>query len=73
MRINVKVTLNAKVSELVKLSDIYYRAKVNARASEGKANMRLIEMLADHFNIPKSHIRITKGLKSREKAVEILV
>ena len=41
MRINVKVTPNAKVPELVKIDDKNYHAKVNARASEGKANIRL--------------------------------
>jgi hypothetical protein len=73
MRINVKVTPNAKVPELSRISDTEYRAKVNARASEGKANIRLIEMLADHFNVTKSHIQILKGLKSREKVIDVIV
>ncbi len=72
MRINVKVTPNAKVPELVKIDDKNYHAKVNARASEGKANIRLVEMLSDHFDVPKSHIQIVRGLKSREKTVDIL-
>ena len=72
MRINVKVTPNAKVPELAKLNDLEYCAKVNAPASEGRANLRLIEMLADYFGVPKSHFRIAKGLKSREKVIEVL-
>ncbi len=73
MRINIKVTPNAKVPELVKLDDLNYRVKVNARASEGKANLRLVEMLADYFDVPKSHVLILHGLNSREKVVEILI
>jgi hypothetical protein len=73
MRINVSVTPNAKVPELVKIDDQNYRAKVNARASEGKANLRLVEMLASHFGVSKSHVQIVRGLKSREKVVDILI
>ncbi len=73
MRINVTVTPNAKTAALIKLDESNYKAKVNARASEGKANFRLIEMLASHFNVPKSHVLIVRGLKGREKAVEITV
>ncbi len=72
MEISVTVTPHAKVPSIIKGKDPSYRIKVNARASEGKANMRLIEMLAEYFNVPKSHIRITKGLSSRNKLVEII-
>jgi uncharacterized protein len=65
------VTPNAKIPTVVKGDDDVYKVKVNARASEGKANMRLVEILAEHFNVPKSHIRILKGLGSRNKLVEI--
>lgn len=71
MRINVIVTPNARIPSVVKSEDGSYKLKVNARASEGKANLRLVEMLAEYFDVPKSHIRITKGLGSRNKLVEI--
>lgn len=72
MRINVTVTPNARIPVIVKGEDGSYRVKVNARASDGKANIRLIEMLADHFNVSKSHVRILKGLHSRSKIVEVI-
>jgi hypothetical protein len=72
MRIKVTVTPNAKVPEIAKLGSNDYRVKVNARASEGKANLRLIEMLSDYFNVPKSRVRILRGLKGRSKEIEIL-
>ena len=71
MEISVIVTPNARIPMVIKGEDGSYKAKVNARASEGKANMRLIEMLAKHFGVPKSHVRILKGLGSRNKLVEI--
>lgn len=73
MRINVKVTPNAKVPAVVKADGDSYNIKVNVPARDGKANVRLIEMLAEHFNVPKSQVRILKGHKSRNKVVEILI
>jgi len=46
--------------------------RVDAPASKGKANKRLLKILSDYFNVPKSNISIKKGLKSRNKVVEIL-
>ena len=31
----------------------------------------LREMLSEHFDVPKSHIRILKGLNGRNKVIEI--
>lgn len=71
MRINVTVTPNAKIPAIVKGDDGNYKVKVNARALEGRANIRLIEILAEHFDVPKSHVIILKGFGSRNKIVEI--
>jgi len=70
MKINVTVTPNAKVSAVVKLDESNYKVKVNAPATEGRANKRLVEVLADYFSVPKSRIRIMKGLNSRKKIIE---
>jgi hypothetical protein len=47
------------------------RAYVTAPPANGKANKALIELLAKHFNVKKSSVKIIKGEKSREKVVEI--
>jgi hypothetical protein len=44
---------------------------VDAPALEGKANKRLIEIIAEHFNVSKSSIKILKGFKNRNKIIEI--
>ena len=36
---------------------------------EGRANEELIELLADTFSIPKSHITILRGETSRKKLI----
>jgi uncharacterized protein len=38
---------------------------------EGQANKALIEVLAGHWGVRKSRIRIIRGEKSRDKVVEV--
>lgn len=47
------------------------KVRLAARAVDGKANVALIEFLAEHFHVPKSRVRIAAGLKSRQKRVII--
>jgi len=44
---------------------------VRAPASDGKANGRLIEILADYFHTAKTQVRILHGHSSRKKLVEV--
>ena len=39
----------------------------------GKANAELIEVLAAHFKVRKSCVRLVAGVKSRNKTVEVAV
>jgi uncharacterized protein (TIGR00251 family) len=71
MKINVLVVPNSKVSEVIKIDENNYKVRVDAPVVEGKANKRLIEILAEHFNVPKSSVRILKGFKTRNKIIEI--
>ena len=70
-RIEVKVIPNSSHAKVEELSKDLYRVKVDAPPKEGKANKRLIEILQDYFDIPKSKIKITKGERSKVKIVEI--
>lgn len=70
-KIQVKIKPNSRVESIEKGEDGVYLARVNAPPIEGKANTRLIELLAQHFKVPKSKIEITQGTKSRIKTVTI--
>lgn len=72
MRISVRATPNAKKSEVVETSPGVFKVKVNAKAVDGAANIRLIEILAEHFKVPFGAIRIMSGATSREKVIEII-
>jgi uncharacterized protein (TIGR00251 family) len=71
MKLNVTVVPNAKNLEIIKIGENDYKIKVDAPASEGKANKRLIEILAEHFKVSKYSVSIMRGLKSKNKIVEI--
>lgn len=47
------------------------RARVTAVPENGKANAALIRMLAKHWKLPKSALRIAGGAKDRRKTVHV--
>ncbi|HEX7221074.1 MAG TPA: DUF167 domain-containing protein [Burkholderiales bacterium] len=47
------------------------KVRLAARAQDGKANDALIDFLAQHYGVPRRNVRITSGLKSRQKRVVI--
>ncbi len=73
MLIKVYVTANAKQARVVKITEDYFEIWVDERAVDGRANKRVLEILAEHFNIPKSRITIVKGTKSRNKIVQLVL
>ena len=71
MKIKVRVTPNAKAAEVREVTPGLFSVRVNAKPVDGKANIRLIEILAEHFHVPFGAIRIISGATSREKVIEI--
>ena len=47
------------------------KVRLAAPPQDGKANAALIEFLARHYGVPRRSVRITSGLKSRQKRVVI--
>lgn len=71
MRIKVKVKPNANKNELTETSPGFFEARVSVPPEKGKANQRVIELLAKHYKVPKSNIRLISGHTFREKVFEI--
>lgn len=71
MRINVQVKPNSKKESVELLSDGTYLVRVNAPPTEGKANLRTLELLAKFFKRPKSSITLIAGQKSKSKIFDI--
>jgi len=71
MKLTVRVKPNAR-NEGVEESAEGLIVRVNAPPVEGKANKRVIELLARRFHVPKSAVVIIGGGKGKMKIVEIL-
>jgi uncharacterized protein (TIGR00251 family) len=46
--------------------------KVKQPPKQGKANEAVIRLLAEHFGVPRSQVRILSGFRSRNKVIEIV-
>ena len=70
MKIQVKVKPNSKTDEVSREGDSFI-VKVKQPPKEGKANQAVIKLLAEHFGVPRSQVRILSGFKSRNKVIEV--
>jgi uncharacterized protein (TIGR00251 family) len=70
MRIQVRVKPNSKTQEVSQEGNSF-AVKVKEPAREGRANQAVIKLLAEHFGVPKSQVRILSGLTSKNKVIEV--
>lgn len=72
MQLKVRVRPGAKQNRLgEKMADGTIKISLTAPPTEGRANQTLIEFLSRHFRVAKSQIKIIRGLKNKNKIVEI--
>lgn len=71
MILELHVQPGASRSEFAGMHGERIKVRLAARAVDGNANEALVEFLAEHYNVPKSRVRIASGLKSRRKRVII--
>ncbi len=67
MKITVQVKPNSKKEAVERLADGTYVVRVNAPPVEGKANERVIELLAQHLGVPKTRIELVSGHHAKRK------
>jgi uncharacterized protein len=70
MKITLKVIPGAKNNRIIEEAG---RMKVYLTAPpvEGKANEALVAFIAEHFHVKPRQVEIIKGLKSRNKIINI--
>lgn len=71
MLINVRVIPRAKINKLEQALDGCVRIHTTAVPVGGGANGMVIKMLAEHYKIQKSRIKIIRGETSKNKIIEI--
>lgn len=69
--INISVITNAKKDKIIKLADDNYKVKVTVLPVKGKANARVVGLMADYFNISKNQVEIIRGEKNKNKLIYI--
>ena len=67
MQYKLKVKANAKENK-IELKDNTYYVSIKEKPIEGKANTAIVKLFKKELG---KKIRITKGLESREKTIEI--
>jgi uncharacterized protein (TIGR00251 family) len=72
MIVKIKVIPGAPKSHIFVVASDQLKVKLVSRPEKGKANKELVELLADHFGVARSRVRIIRGEKSKEKVVEII-
>lgn len=72
MRITAQIKPNSRKGPLVEtLDDGSLVLYVRAPATEGKANIAAIELLAEHLGVRKSSVLLVAGATSRIKRFEV--
>lgn len=69
IRLEVKVQPRSRNQQILKIGDGEYKVRVLSPPAGGKANKEVIAVLASHFGLPPSRVKIKQGQKSRHKVV----
>lgn len=72
-RIKVKVKTRSSKNELKQISENSFEAKVTAMPEKGKANKKVIELIAEHFKTAKSNVVLISGESYREKVFKVIL
>lgn len=71
MIVKVRVIPRAKLNQVDVQSDGTVRVHTTTAPTDGKATMDVIKMLAQHYGVPKTSIKLIRGQTSRDKVFEI--
>ncbi len=71
MKISVEVKLKSRTEEVVQLETGSFLVKTKATPVDGKANQRIIELLSDFMNLPKSKFELVSGHRGKKKIFKI--
>ena len=71
MKILVSVKTNSKLESIERQDHAHFLIRIRVPPVEGKANERIIELLAEYFHLPKKAIVLISGSKGKKKIFEI--
>ncbi|KKR05810.1 MAG: hypothetical protein UT34_C0002G0317 [candidate division WS6 bacterium GW2011_GWF2_39_15] len=71
MFIDIIVKTKQKEANIEKLETGGYKVSVKALPTKNKANLELIDLISNYFNVTKSQVKIKSGKYSSQKKVYI--
>lgn len=72
MKYKIRVIPRSSLNKIVETAPNELKIKITSAPVHGEANKKLLSLLAEHFGVPKSKIKIASGLASKNKIVEII-
>ena len=69
-RLAVRVTPGTRV-EALEIAEGRLTAKVRAKPEDGKANVAVLELIADALGVATSRLQLLRGATSREKLIKL--
>ena len=71
MKIFVTAKTNAKEEKVEEIAKNHFKISTKELPIKGRANLAIIELLADYFDIPKTSISIVSGYSGKQKVFEV--
>ncbi len=71
MKIFVNTKPNARQNGVVKVDDTHFEVSVKEPPTNGRANVAVIKVVAEYFDVAPSLINIVSGRASRNKVLEV--
>lgn len=71
LHLTVRVMPNASRNEVVGWQGDALKLKIQAPATDGRANQAVVAFLAEHLGVPARSVILTGGEKSRQKRLRI--
>ena len=59
--IHVKVTAGVRKERFTKINEDHFEISVREKAERNMANAQVLELIAEHFKVPKTQVRIVNG------------
>ena len=69
--IKVRVSAGAKTEKIEEVEPGVFKIRVSEPPEKGKANVRVLELVARYFKVPKSRVFLVSGNTYREKIIMI--
>lgn len=65
--LRVRVQTRASRNEIPGIEDERLRVRTTATPTDGKANKKVTELIADYLHVPRSRVALIRGHKHRDK------